>query len=920
MTLGPFLFGAPLALLGLIALPVIWWVLRATPPTPKDVELPSMRLLDGVDPREETPARTPWWILLIRLAAAALALIGLSQPIYAPNAGNESAGGAPLLIVIDDGWESAPRWGEITGAADAALSTLSRDDAVHILTTADRSRAPNPAQRYTRAEAGRVLSSLEPAAWSPNRDAAADRLEASGLRPARILWASNGLDPATAASFGQALSGLAPLSIYAAPPRGPAAMVALDVDAEAARVDLRRPAIGEPQTIFVSAQTLDGAAIATAEAAFDAQARSATASFELPAAALARVARFSAAGGGSAGLTWLWDTTERSRRVGLVSSGPEAQPLLSDLHYIRKALEPFTILTEGELTDLVLDAPDAIILTDVGRIADADLVAVTEWIEKGGALIRFAGPRLAAQGDELVPTPLRRASRALGGALAWEDPQAIAEFAETSPFAGLSPPVEARISQQVLAQPAPDLNEKTWARLEDGSPLVTAASRGSGMVILFHITAGPDWSDLPYSGVFVDMLRRTIAAGKGEATVQGDGAYTPQLVLDGFGKLQTPDDSAAPLSADAFADTIPSELHPPGYYLGPAGMRALNAAADATPQLVTSWPVGAELLGDAEAVSTDLAGPALVAALILIAIDLFIALGVTGRLPTRRATAAALTLAAVVTLPSADAQTTSEKALEAALDFRLAYVATDDATLDDATAAGLQGLSLVLFRRSSVEPERPHALDLETDALDLYPFIYYAVPENAQPLSETAAARLNAYLRSGGALMIDTRSGSSIADTAITGLEDLLSGLDAPPLRPVPPDHVLTKAFYLLDTFPGRYDGRQLWIEAPATAGETGRGDGVSRLFVGDADWAAAWAADERGRPLFSVDGGDVQREMAYRFGINLIMYVLTGNYKEDQVHLPALLERLGDEDEEADSEDFDLDAIPDLIIDGGPQ
>ncbi|MEO0714933.1 MAG: BatA domain-containing protein, partial [Pseudomonadota bacterium] len=237
MTLGPFLFGAPLALLGLIALPVIWWVLRATPPTPKDVELPSMRLLDGVDPREETPARTPWWILLIRLAAAALALIGLSQPIYAPNAGNESAGGAPLLIVIDDGWESAPRWGEITGAADAALSTLSRDDAVHILTTADRSRAPNPAQRYTRAEAGRVLASLEPAAWSPNRDAAADRLEASGLRPARILWASNGLDPATAASFGQALSGLAPLAIYAAPPRGPAAMVALDVDAEAARGD-----------------------------------------------------------------------------------------------------------------------------------------------------------------------------------------------------------------------------------------------------------------------------------------------------------------------------------------------------------------------------------------------------------------------------------------------------------------------------------------------------------------------------------------------------------------------------------------------------------------------------------------------------------------------------------------------------------
>ena len=75
------------------------------------------------------------------------------------------------------------------------------------------------------------------------------------------------------------------------------------------------------------------------------------------------------------------------------------------------------------------------------------------------------------------------------------------------------------------------------------------------------------------------------------------------------------------------------------------------------------------------------------------------------------------------------------------------------------------------------------------------------------------------------------------------------------------------------------------------------RGDGVSRLFVGDADYLAAWAVDERGRPLYSVDGGDVQRELSIRFGVNLIIYILTGNYKEDQVHIPALLERLGEDE-----------------------
>ena len=74
------------------------------------------------------------------------------------------------------------------------------------------------------------------------------------------------------------------------------------------------------------------------------------------------------------------------------------------------------------------------------------------------------------------------------------------------------------------------------------------------------------------------------------------------------------------------------------------------------------------------------------------------------------------------------------------------------------------------------------------------------------------------------------------------------------------------------------------------------RGDGVSGLFVGDADWATAWAGDERGRALYTVDGGRRGRELAIRFGVNLIMHVLTGNYKEDQVHLPILLERLGED------------------------
>ena len=161
-------------------------------------------------------------------------------------------------------------------------------------------------------------------------------------------------------------------------------------------------------------------------------------------------------------------------------------------------------------------------------------------------------------------------------------------------------------------------------------------------------------------------------------------------------------------------------------------------------------------------------------------------------------------------------------------------------------------------------------------------------------LSAATVARLNGYLRNGGMILFDTRDQGSAMLGAGPGrqrLGTLLDGLDVPPLQPVPPEHVLTRAFYLLQDFPGRYAGGDVWVEQ----GDAQVNDGVSSVIIGGHDWAAAWAADAAGRPMFpTVPGGERQRELAYRFGVNLVMYALTGNYKADQVHLPTILDRLG--------------------------
>ncbi len=916
MTLGPFLFMAPLTLLALIALPVIWFILRATPPSPKSAQLPSLRLLEDVEAKEETPSRTPWWILLLRLGAAALAIIGLALPIYAPGAQQGETPDGPVLVIVDDGWTSAQRWGELRSAALSALDGEARDTPAHVLLTAPRGLDGDPAERLNRAEFEARIRSLQPQPWAIDRVDALERLNESGVQPGRILWLTDGLDPETAAPFARALMQKAPLSIYAIPARGPLALTRLSADARGVSLTATRAETASTSDHFLSALTLDGAALATTKLNFEAGQSAATATFSLPPAALSQIARFQVTGSATAGTVWLWDSADRSRRVGVVSGDSTAQPLLSDIHYVRKALEPFATISDGDLLDLIDENPDAIILTDIGQIDRQSREAVTTWIEQGGALIRFAGPRMAgpqidAATDDLVPAPLRRSSRAIGGTLTWEEPQPLGDFPESSPFAGLIPPDDIRVRQQVLARPGPELARRTWARLADGSPLVTADRRGEGTLILFHVTAGPDWSDLPYAGVFVDMLRRSIAAGRGEAISDEEGLYSPSLTLNGAGRLTQPSAGATPLRASDFGSVTLSEEHPPGLYQGPAGTRALNVAAEYTATAVSNWPAGARLLGETEARTMRLGGLLLAAAIGLLCLDLIVALALAGRLPSfgRSATAAAvMILGGLLVLPSDSFAQTSfnrfadedlDKETAAALEMRLAYIETGDPRTDRATKAGLEGLSLVLFRRSSVEPAAPHAIDPETDALDVYPVIFLALPDAPEPLSETAIARLNAYMRNGGSLFIDTRRGGEIGSgNSFEDLNTVLAGLDTPALAPVPQDHVLTRSYYLLQAFQGRYSNRNLWIETTGAADKTERrGDGVSRLFIGDADYMAAWAVDERGRPIYSVDGGDTQRELSIRFGVNLIIYILTGNYKEDQVHVPALLERLGEDD-----------------------
>lgn len=910
-SLGPIGFAAPWALAALVALPLLWLLLRATPPAPRHVVFAPLRLLQRLAQTPQTPRSAPWWLILFRLLAAAIIVLALAQPVWRP--ADTRAGDGPLLLVIDNGWQSAASWPRTLAQARAYAEGAAADGRqAALLLTAD-------AQVSGFADASQMLSRLEaarPQAWAPDRTAARAALEASlesGGGPARFetRWLSDGIAGNDDAAFARSLSERGRLTVSLPGAQDEVvALIAVNAAADGFEARLLRSGGGAAREIDVTAIGQDGQVIARTSARFESGASDAAASARLPLDLRNRVRSVRLDGVNSAGAVHLLDDSWQRPRIALIEpeGGDNRQPLLSDLHYASQALASHAELVRGPLEQVLADEPSGIVMVDAARSEDP---AVAEFVEAGGVLIRFAGPRLAARSDDLLPVQLRAGGRLLGGALNWEEPQRIAPFADDSPFAGLSVSEDASIRSQVLAQPEADLDRRVWARLEDGTPLVTADRRGEGWVILFHVTAGPDWSDLPLTGTFPAMLRRVIALaeGAGAGGAGSEGNWQIDRALDGFGRLGAPAGQPQAIPASEFGSARPSPDTPPGIWQLGAASAALNATGPDT----RLDPVARNLPGALYEFRDGLreqrlAGPLLALGLVMLIADIIIALAFAGRLPALRAPQAAAGLSALMALmlaaqPQAEAWQQSAQggqasaadtaeALDRALVVRFGYVRTGNPEIDRISEAGLASLSSEVTRRSSIEPEAPRGIDPDEDELIFFPLIYWPVSADARPVSDAAAANINTYLRSGGMIIFDTRDGGAgTRGGAHPGLEQVMQGLEIPPLARVDSEHVLGRTFYLLRELPGRLGGGDVWVESNPDG--TAR-DGVSGVIIGSADWAGAWARGDNGVPLLPVEGGERQREMAYRVGVNLAMYALTGNYKTDQVHVPAILERLG--------------------------
>ena len=935
----PLGFAQPLVLLGLLALPALWWLLRLIPPRPRQIAFPPTRLLFDIAPREETPARTPWWLTLLRLALAALMIFAVAGPLWNPPLATATKA-APIALLLDDAWGAAATWDIRLRTADELIARAEADGrGVAIVPLSE------PGRDISLETPGAARVRLRQIRPKPHT---LDRAEALGsiarflqaTPQVELIWLTDGIDLGNGEAF---VSGLArlldgrPITVVAGGIKPAHALAAADNAAGALSVQVLRAATGAPEAGLVRALDLKGLPLGDARFEFKPEERQTAAQFDLPVEIRNDIARLEIAAERSSGAVQLLDKRWRRRSVGLVSGATSetAQPLLDAVYYLSRALNPFADVrvAEGraparEIERFLEQNLPMLILADVGNVVGGAREQLIRWVEDGGVLVRFAGPRLAAaeaDDDDLVPVKLRRGGRTLGGSLTWEKPQQLAAFSREGPFFGMPVPGDVAVTRQVLAEPDSDLGDRTWATLADGTPLVTAVRRGKGLIVLFHVTADTRWSNLPLSGTFVDMLKRIVGLAGSTAAAEPEGraartreVVPPTRVLDGFGSFEPPPATARPVPT-GYAGRATAD-HPPGFYGPPEALLAVNTlAADDRLAPIDLSPLAARIEPYRLSEPKDLRGIVFVTALVLLLIDSLVVFSLGGGwhrlVPRRRAAAAMLILcgiaaASALGIGSSRADPVSDDfAMKSTLQTRLAYVITGDSDVDATSKAGLQGLTLFLAQRTALEAGEPIGIDIGRDELAFFPLIYWPVVPNAARPAAEALARADAYMKQGGTILFDTRDavaapagpGGEGRGPGMQALRTILSSLDIPELEPVPRDHVLTKTFFLLRDFPGRFNAGQLWVEAMPAEGEdeprrpARGGDGVSSILITSNDLAGAWAIRPDGQPMLPLVPGDPrQREFAFRAGVNIVMYTLTGNYKADQVHVPALLERLG--------------------------
>lgn len=917
-------FTSPWLLLALLALPILWWLLKLIPPRPQKTEFGGLYFVKKIQNDKKTSQDIPWWLLLLRVCIAGLLIFAFAAP-YQQQSRYLQDLSSPFILIIDNGWAAAPAWEAIDNQASLLLNEkTAREINVVLLPSIQTGIGQERLTIRDRQKALREFKTLGAYPWRADYTKLTERIlaffDGQGFkqRPA-LFYLNDGLLSPEEKEMLDVLKGkTARLFFFENPQEKPLLSLHRSPNMMLENALITKQSNFKGKRFKILAYDSNNRLLDTQHVDNNPDQERQKVTLNMPLNVMRHMQRLSLADQPHAGAT-IWSVHNRTiKDIGIIAddsasdTSGQAADYFDPIFYLNKALSPFHDIRTGPAENLIDSNIDILIMTNSTSLNKAILPNLKTWISEGGVLIRFADQALAdGRYKELSPVELRQSGRNFGSAFSWQTPQKLASFPANSPFTTLDVPDDVTVSKQVLAVPSLEVEQYTVASLEDGTPLVTLRSEGLGWLALFHTGATPEWSNLVLSSLFIKQLnelielhQKTRADNNQDLDAQ---LYTISQRMNASGQLIPPKGYEKPLKRPLDNRFSPDDLIPPGLYQNGDVLYNLNwgphaaqdlTRSDAQPNIGIPMDYSRDNIFDFKPL------------LLLIALILFVADALwflfsnyqwRGKKTLSQFAIITFLAGFLIMNPSASHAQNNEASLkETTQAVYLAYVKTGNTALDRLSEQALTSLMKETLARTSADLGGVVGINILHDPLYPYPLIYWplsdSMPLYPAILPSKTTAKIKSYFNRGGTLLIDTRDQYLQAENAAYSgshaiLQRLFSNLEIPPLQRLPQDHVLARTFYLLKDFPGLYEKGSLWV----ALGEDTVNDGVSPLLIGSNDWISAWALDKNGVPVVPLgEQSEMQREMSFRFGINLILYALTGNYKDDQMHVPFILERLG--------------------------
>ncbi len=883
------------ALFGLLLTPIIWIIVKAFPPKPKSYNFSSFFLLEKIDYDAPKNQKTPLWLVVFRIFFFILIVLFFSKPFLKNNNSFGDKKYEKYLIVVDTGWSMAKDWNKYKELVQE-ISQEAEKNKKKILFFHSKLNSYKDVKTFETNYAFRnYLENLYPLPLQ-FKEGSLDKLiqDESLFKNSKIFIISSKFDFHNFNSYYKKFSLIKNNSnnyYYISPLDTILIINSLKVTKDKIICEVLR--LGEnnlEQKFFLNIKTVNNEIVYKNKHIMKENENKKIINLSFPTEVFNQIKSIRIVGQNHAGAIYYFDDFSKKKNIAILNDNEfyKESPLLSPVYYIKKSLEAKHNIKIEKIDNIIKQKFSTIIIPETVIIPNEYNKKLNEWLLEGGTLIRFSGERLVEEKSNFLPSQGTYSKiRNIEGQLTINNNLFISDFEKDSIFTGLQIPKDITINKQLIFDSYPK-QINVLAKLNDNTPLVSMKKLGEGKIILFHIGANNNWSNLPISSLFPDMINRVLLFSKNYNSSDLKN-LTLNKEMDGFGNLVLPKKIITFDSFDKLKTLKPSTNNPPGKYENNQISIALNLSTNINQQ--QSEKVYTNILSNYSFKNTkDLSSIILKIILTMFILDILLTIMIKNNVNFSKIFAKRNNLILIIlfflTLIKLDSVSANETFL--------AYIKIENTKINNISENGLETIRNLLTTRTSINPKGVIGLDIKSDHIYRYPFIYWPLTKNLLSIKKPEIIKIKNYLNNGGIFFFDiigfSRKNLNLKEKKFQEIRNFLNAIGANELSIIPEGHTLTKSFYLLNKFPGKWDNRILFVENSNLQYK----DGVSSVILGFNDWAKAWAVDNNNLPLFPVvPGGERQRELSYRFGINIAMYALTGNYKSDQIHSKSILKRL---------------------------